>query len=103
MKKNLGGRGNPLERGFPLPPNLPAPPRTSPTTPPLSKRRFVPVSLSGGVMGEIFVGLGGADLLQSAAIALDWWVGCAGQQDGSFPTVAPKDQRCRERPVCRSA
>ena len=54
-------------------------------------------------MGKFLLVLGGADLLQSAAIAPDWWVGCAGQQDGSFPTVAPKDPRCRERPVCRSA
>ena len=44
-------------------------------TPPLSKRRFVSLSLSGGVMGEVFVVWGGTGLLQSAAIALDLWEG----------------------------
>ena len=35
--------------------------------------RFV---LGGCSWGKFFVGLGGADLVQGSAIALDWWVGC---------------------------
>ena len=39
-------------------------------SPPLRKRRFVSLFVSGGDMGEVFVDLGGMDLLQGAAIAL---------------------------------
>ena len=53
-EEDLGGREPPLERWGSLPPNLPHSPRTSPTTPPLTKRRFVPLLGSGGVMGEVF-------------------------------------------------
>ena len=55
--KDLGGRGAPLERGAPLPPNLPLFPRTSPTTPPLQKRRFGSLCLVAGSWGK-FLSLG---------------------------------------------
>lgn len=44
-------------------------------SPPLAKRNFVSLFERGGNMGEVFVALGGADLLQRAAVAPDWRVG----------------------------
>ena len=41
--------------GSPYPPSLPDPPRTSPISPPLTKRRFVSLVGSGGDMGEVFL------------------------------------------------
>ena len=76
MEEDLGGREPPLERRGSLPPNLPLSPRTSPMSPPLTKRKFVSLFESGGDMGEVFVVLGGMNLLQSAAVALLWRVGC---------------------------
>ncbi len=63
----------------PYPPNLPDPPRTSPMSPPLTKRKFVSLLESGGDMGEVFCVWGGMNLLQSAAIALFLWAGCVGR------------------------
>ena len=58
------------------PPNLPDPPRTSPMSPPFKKRKFGSLFVSGGDMGEVFVGLGGIDFLKGAAVALFLWVVC---------------------------
>ena len=67
MEKDLGGREPPLERGGSLPPNLPLSPRTSPMSPPFTKRRFVSLFEGGGDMGEVFCVWGGVNLLQRAA------------------------------------
>ena len=60
-EKTLEGERTLFRRGFSLPPNLPHFPRTSPKTPPLIKRRFVSLSESGGVLGEVFYVSGGSD------------------------------------------
>ena len=53
--EDLGGREPPLERWGSLPPNLPHSPRTSPTTPPLTKRRFVSIFVVAGSWGKFFI------------------------------------------------
>ena len=67
MGKTLEGEETPFRRWSLLPPNLPHPPRTSPISPPLTKRKFVSFFVSGGDMGEVFVGWGGAVFLKGAA------------------------------------
>ena len=54
-EEDLGGREPPLERWGSLPPNLPHSPRTSPTTPPLTKRRFVSLFVVAGSWGKFFI------------------------------------------------
>ena len=47
--------------------SLPLSPRTSPRTPPLTKRRFDSLSECGGVLGEVFCVPGGQNGVKSAA------------------------------------
>ena len=47
-----------FRRGGSLPPNLPLSPRTSPISPPLTKRKVVSLSESGGDLGEVFCRFG---------------------------------------------
>ena len=54
----MEGEGPPFRRGFLLPPNLPHPPRTSPISPPFTKRKFVSLLESGGDIGEVFLSFG---------------------------------------------
>ena len=50
--------------------HLPSKPKTSPISPPLLKYETKFHFVSGGDMGEVFVGLGGGDFLQGAASRL---------------------------------
>ena len=72
-EKTLEGERPLFRRGVSLPPNLPHSPRTSPMTPPLIKRKFDSLSESGGVLGEVFVVLGGTESFETAAIARREW------------------------------
>ena len=67
-----GGEG-PLERVTLSPSKPPSLPENFPHDPAIYKAEICFALYSGGVVGEVFVVLGGANLLQSAAIAHDWW------------------------------
>ena len=80
MEEDLGGREPPLERRGSLPPNLPLSPRTSPkSTRFCMAKNFFRFAWRGCSWGKFFVRSGGADRLQSAAVALFLWVRCAGR------------------------
>ena len=49
-------------------------PELPPRAPALAERRFDSLCSGRVLLGEVFVGLGGGELLQRAAIALVWWV-----------------------------
>ena len=71
--EDLGGREPPLERWGSLPPNLPHSLRTSPTTPPLTKRRFVSILVVAGSWGKFL--LEREVIFSECGFALFWWVG----------------------------
>ena len=103
-EEDLGGREPPLERWGSLPPNLPHSPRTSPTTPPLTKRRFVSIFVVAGSWGKFL--LEREVIFRWCGFAPDWRAESrhtceafyCGQQEsfprtgtthGSFPTIPP--------------
>ena len=90
-----------------------------PRAPACTWQRFVSLCTVRVLSGEVFVAWGGTDLLQSAAVAPDWWGGKryarrAERYAGCSLRIAslqsaerikqhrPKTWYCRERPACRS-
>ena len=81
MRKTLEGKGKTLEGEEHLLKEAPLSLQTSlslrelpPRAPALAERRFDSLCSGRVLLGEVFVGLGGGELLQRAAIALVWWV-----------------------------
>ena len=75
-QEDLGGREPPLERRGSLPPNLPLSPRTSPTTPPFTKRRFFSLFVVAGSWGKFL--LGREVIFSECGFAPDWRAGAFG-------------------------
>ena len=75
IRKDLGGREGSLEREPSLPPNLPYSRELPPCPATYEAKSCFAFREWRGRGGSFFVGLGGAELLQGAAIALFLWGG----------------------------